>query len=139
MKFPTVCMLGIVVLVPFGLAFLLSPSMTGAFYGIGGWTEGTGLVARLFGVHLLYTGAANLAVMHSTDRALQRRFSGMFCALSAMSAVVCALTALRPGISPTLWSAVAIYVFFTAAWASIAFQEAVEIDDDGSEPPWDMR
>jgi hypothetical protein len=112
--------------------------MTGAFYGIGGWTEATGLVARLFGVHLLFTGAANLVVMQSTDRELQRRFGAANCVLSALGAIACGLTALRPGIGATLWAAVAIYVFFAAAWGSVDFNEAVPYEDDSDMPP-EMR
>ena len=138
MKFSTVCMLAIVVLVPFGLAFLLNPAMTGAFYGIGGWTEGTGVVARLFGLHLLFTGAASLAVMQSAEIALQRRFSIMFCVLSALGAIAYALTALRPGVGPTLWATVAIYVFFAAAWGSLGLK-LVDVDDDDPDLPPEMR
>jgi hypothetical protein len=121
MKFSTVCLLAIIALVPFGLAFLLSPEMTGQLYEMSGWTSATTLVGRLFGIQLLYAAAANLAVMHTDDLAVQRRFATLFCVLSVVATVVSALGAMEPGNSPRLWTTVALYGFFIFAWGWVAF------------------
>ena len=123
MNFSLVCLLAIIATVPFGVAFLLAPEVTGAQYGISGWNSGTLFVARLFGVALLYTGGAALAVRSTTNARLQKDISTRF-ALASIVATVASIQAVVTGAVNTMrWSTVAIYAFFTLAWASVAFRK----------------
>ncbi len=122
MTFALVCLLAIVVSVPFGLLFLLMPESMAAQYGISGWNAGTLVIARLFGVVLLFIAAAALAVRDTTDARIQKSFSTGFALVTAVAMVV-ALHAVTTGALNSLgWSTVAIYAFFTAAWGSVAFR-----------------
>ena len=77
MSFSLICLIGIIVAAPFGLAFTLAPEQTAAFYGITG-SPGAMFVARLFGIELLSIAGAFFAVRQSTDLGLQRRFALAF-------------------------------------------------------------
>jgi hypothetical protein len=116
-NFSLICLIGIIVTLPFGLAFAFIPEPASAPYGVAGWNPGTASVARLFGVELLYVSAALFAVRPTTDPMLQRRFAMGFCLVSAL-AVVLALQSVLSGATGQLsWSTVAIYGFFVVVWA----------------------
>lgn len=122
MTFSLVCLLAIVASVPFGLVFLLAPEWIAAQYGISGWNAGTLTVARLFGIALLFTGAAALAVRGTTDARIQKAMSTGFALVSAV-ATVASLQAVTSGaVNGMGWSTVAIYGAFTAAWATLAMK-----------------
>jgi len=124
MNFSLLCMLAYVVTGLFGLAFLLAPEVTGAFYGISGWNPGTTGIARYFGTGLLFTAAAAYAVRPSTDPSLQRRFAGLFSTASVIGALLSIQLVLAGATNALGWSTVAIYVFFAAAWFAVTRRTA---------------
>ena len=124
MNFPLVCLLGIFTTVPFGAAFLLTPEAVGAQYGLSGWNAGTLVVARLLGATLLYAAGALVAVRNTSDPRIQKNIATFFALSSAISAAI-SVQAVATGVVNAMgWSTVAIYVFFTVAWASLAFRKA---------------
>jgi hypothetical protein len=124
MNFSLVCLIGIFTTVPFGAAFLLTPEAVGAQYGLSGWNGGTLVVARLLGATLLYVAGALVAVRHTTDVRIQKNIATFFALSSAISAAV-SVQAVTSGVVNAIgWSTVAIYAFFTVAWASLAFRKA---------------
>ncbi|HTV00316.1 MAG TPA: hypothetical protein VMF13_07270 [Luteitalea sp.] len=124
MPFSLVCLLGTVTTVPFGLAFLLAPEATGALYGVSGWTAGTALIARLFGVALVHSAGAFVAARHTTDARLQRSMSTFFALAAAIAVIVSLQAVLASAVNALGYSTVGIYAFFTVAWASIALRKA---------------
>ena len=123
MNFSLVCLLAVIVTVPFGAAFLLAPESVGAQYGISGWNPSTLVVARLFGIALLYSGAAALAVRHTRDTRVQKGISTGF-AVASILATSASIHAVTSGaVNAMGWSTVAIYGVFTLAWASVAFRK----------------
>lgn len=124
MKFSLVCLLATVTSLPFGAAFLLAPEFTAAQYGISGWNPGTLVVARLFGIALLFTSAATLAVRDTTDAGIQRRVSTGFALASAVATAAAVHDVTTGAVNNMGWSTVAIYGAFTAAWVSVALRRA---------------
>ena len=120
MNFSVVCLIGILTALPFGAAFALAPEPTSAIYGITGWNSGTTGIARLFGTELLYVAAALFAVRGVTDREVQRQFAIGFGLASALATFILIQAISSGAVNAMSWSSVAIYAFFTAAWASVA-------------------
>lgn len=123
MNFSLVCLIGIITTVPFGAAFLLTPEAVGAQYGLSGWNAGTLVVARLFGATLLYAAGALVAVRHTTDVRIEKNIATFFALSSAISAAVSLQAVAAGAVNAVGWSTVAIYAFFTVAWASLAFRK----------------
>jgi hypothetical protein len=124
MNFSLVCLIGIFTTVPFGAAFLLTPEAVGAQYGLSGWNAGTLVVARLLGATLLYAAGALVAVRNTTDVRIQKNIATFFALASVISAAV-SVQAVTSGVVNAIgWSTVAIYAFFTVAWASLALRKA---------------
>ena len=124
MNFSLVCLIGIFTTVPFGAAFLLTPEAVGAQYGLSGWNAGTLFVARLLGATLLYAAGALVAVRNTTDIRIQKNIATFFALSSAISAAVSVQAVTSGVVNAVGWSTVAIYAFFTVAWASLAFRKA---------------
>lgn len=121
MSFRLVCTLGFIGAGIFGLGFLLIPELVFSYYGITGWNPGTTLIARLYGVGLLYAASASFAARESTDPRLQRAFGMTFAVVSALGAIASLLSVLSGGSNALMWSTVAIFgfyaiVFFLAGW-----------------------
>lgn len=125
MTFALVCLLAVLATVPFGLAFLLAPETIAAPYGISAWNAGTLAVARLFGVSLLNIACAALAVRSTTDGRVQKNVSTWFALASAVATITALHSVTTGGINTLGWSTVAIYGFFTLAWASVALRKNV--------------
>lgn len=124
MQFSVVCLIGIITALPFGAAFALAPEATSAMYGITGWNPGTAGIGRLFGVELLYVAAALFAVRGVTDAEVQRRLAIGFGLASALAAITLVQAIFAGAVNAMTWSSVAIYAFFTVAWASVAIRQA---------------
>ena len=122
MSFNVVCLIGLFVATPFGLAFLFAPEIASSIYGISGWNSGTTAIARLFGIELLYMSGAIYAVRQTPDSATQRRFSQIFALASTIACVVLIQAVLAGSANSFLWSSVAIYAFFALAWANLGFR-----------------
>lgn len=116
MDFRLVCVLGFVGAGIFGLGFLLLPELVSSYYGISGWNPGTILIARLYGVGLLYTASASFAVKGTTDAVVQRTLGFAFAAVSAIGAVLAFLSVSSGGSNALMWSTVAIFAFYTVVW-----------------------
>jgi hypothetical protein len=118
--FALVGLLAAVVTLPFALAFLLAPAAVSLQYGIADFNPGTLVVARLFGCMLLFAGGAGLAARHTTDVLLQSRMASWFAAGSLLATLVSVHAAVTGATTSLGWLTVALYGFFTAAWASVA-------------------
>lgn len=124
MNFNAICILGLVVSIPFGAAFILAPEAVAAMYGIDALTPGSAHIARLLGIELLFMSAAFLAIRGTADGQLQRRFATLFAAASALATAI-ALQAVTSGaVNAMGWTTVLIYGFFAAAWAWLALRRA---------------
>jgi hypothetical protein len=123
MTFSVVCLLAAIVTMLFGLGFLLAPEMSAAQYGISGWNAGTLLVARLFGIGLINIGVAALAVRDTTDARTRRSMSTWFALIAALALALSLQAVIGGAVNSLGWLSVAIYGFFTLAWASVAFGE----------------
>lgn len=123
MSFSLLCLLGAIATVPFGLAFLFAPEATAAQYAISGWTPGTLVVARLFGVTFLSLGGAIYAARHSKDLVLQKGVAVALCITSVIATVVAVMGVTAGAINAVGWSTVATYALFTLAWGSVALRK----------------
>ena len=120
MDFRMIGVIGIVVTAVFGLAFLVAPSAVASLYGITGWSAGQLLIARLFGIELLYVTGALYAVRNIEDRSIQRAFATGLGAASVLGAVATAQAVLAGATNALSWSTVLIYAFFALAWGRLA-------------------
>jgi hypothetical protein len=120
MDFRTIGLVGIVVTGVFGFAFLVAPSAVASLYGISGWSPGQLLIARLFGLELLYVTGALYAVRDIADRSVQRVFATALGAASVLGALVTAQAVLAGATNALSWSTVVIYAFFAGAWGRLA-------------------
>jgi hypothetical protein len=116
MNFPVICWIGACVGIAFGLAFLTAPQAAAALYGIGGWNDGTAVIARLFGAQLLYLSAVLLALKDDTDRDMQRRCAQWMSGASAVAMAVALHGVLSGATNAWGWTTAAIYAFFVGAW-----------------------
>src|SRR5262245_18028127 len=122
MSFGFVARIGIIVVAVFGLAFLFMPEPTASLYGLTGWNAGTTVIARLFGVSLLFLGAVDAAIRSITDVELQRRVAKYLAGANLLGVVISAHGAATGAGNAMLWTVVAIYLLFLLAWANIAFR-----------------
>lgn len=120
MTFRTVCLLGILSALPFGLAFALMPGAASGMYEITGWNPSTTVIGRLFGVELLYVSGALLAVRGTTDTVVQRRFAAAFCVASVVATAFLLHAVLSGAVGALVWSSVLLYAFFAVAWGMVA-------------------
>jgi len=120
MGFRMIAVIGIVVTAVFGLAFLVAPGAVASLYGIAGWSPGQLLIARLFGIELLYVTGALYAVRNLADRSTQRTFAMALGAPSVLGALATAQAVLAGATNALSWSTVLIYAFFAVAWGRLA-------------------
>ena len=120
MNFRFINTLAGIVSLPFGLGFLLIPEMIGGFYGLTGWNPGTVAVGRLYGVMFLFVALISFSVRDFSDHAVQTRLARAFFAYCVLAGGLCAFAAITGAMSPLIWSGVAIYVFFGAAWGRVS-------------------
>lgn len=120
MTFRTVCLLGILSALPFGLAFLLMPETASGIYEITGWNSSTTVIGRLFGVELLYVSGALLAVRGTTDAVVQRRLAAALCVASVVATALLVHAVVSGAVGVLAWSSALLYAFFAVAWGSVA-------------------
>ena len=123
MNFSVICLIGIITALPFGAAFVLTPEVTSAMYGISGWNPGTTGIGRLFGTELLYVAAALFAVREVTDPKIQRRFAIGFGLASALAVAILIQAIVAGAANAMTWLSVAIYAFFAVAWGSVVLRQ----------------
>ena len=126
MSFSLLCLLATIATVPFGLAFLFAPEATAAQYAVSGWTPGTLVVARLFGVTFVSLGGAVFAVRRSKDPVLQKGLAVVLGITSLIATVVAVQGVTVGAINAVGWSTVATYAFFTLAWGSVALRKTAK-------------
>ena len=116
MSFRLVCFLGLIGAGLFGFGFLLLPELLSSYYGIGGWNPGTTLVARFYGVGLLYTASAAFAVKDTSDLRIQRAFGIGFAVVSVIGVVLSLLSVTSGGSNGLMWSTVVIFAFYAVVF-----------------------
>lgn len=123
MGFATICVLGFVTTGLFGLAFLVAPEATLQIYNVTGLNPGTTSIARLFGVELLATAAALVAVKPISDQLSRRRIAVAFAITTAIGTIVTVHAAATGAGNALMWSSVAIYGVFTVLWVMFAARQ----------------
>jgi hypothetical protein len=119
MNFRLINTLAGIVGLPFGLGFLLMPEMAGEIYGVTGWNPGTVAVGRLYGVMFLFVTLISFSVREFSDHAVQTKLARAFFVYCLLAGGMCAFAAISGAMNPLIWSGVAIYVFFAAAWGRL--------------------
>jgi hypothetical protein len=119
MNFKLVTTLAGLVSLPFGLGFLLAPEMAGGIYGITQWSSGTVAVGRLYGAAFLFLALLSFVVRDFSDTQVQTRLGQAFFANCLLAGGLCAHAGITGAMNPLIWSGVAIYVFFAAAWGRL--------------------
>lgn len=120
MDFRTIATLASVLSIPFGLAFVLAPSATGALYGAAPSDPFTSLMGRYFGSEVLMYAAAVWALRELHDPAAQRRAAAGIAVATGLGLAVTLYGVVGGTLNAVGWSSVGLYGFFVLAWGRLA-------------------
>lgn len=124
MDYRTLCLVGTLVTLPFGLGFALVPQAVLALYGIAPVGETLALMGRYFGVTLIAYAAAMWGYREIRTEGVQQTAARLL-AVAQLCGLLLSLQAVVAGTVNALgWSTVLIYGFFTVAWARLALRRA---------------
>lgn len=124
MDYRTLCLVGTLVTLPFGIGFALAPAQLLALYGIGPASAALALTGRYFGVTLIAFAAAMWGFREIRSDDVQRTAARLLAAAELCGLLVSLQGVMAGTVNALGWSTVLIYGFFTVAWARLAMRRA---------------
>lgn len=124
MDYRTLCLVGTLVTLPFGLGFALVPQPMLALYGITSVGAALALMGRYFGVALIAYAAAMWGYREIRSDSVQQTAARLLAAAQLCGLLLSLQAVLAGTVNALGWSTVVIYGFFTVAWARLAMRRA---------------
>lgn len=124
MDYRTLCLVGTLVTLPFGLGFALAPQPMLALYGMTPVGVALALMGRYFGVTLIAFAAAMWGFREIRPDGVQQTAARLLAAAELCGLLVSLQAVLAGTVNALGWSTVVIYGFFTVAWARLAMRRA---------------
>ncbi len=115
MTFKLVCIVATVVVIGFGIAFVVAPGPTADMYGVA-LSPGGLLMARLYGAAFISFGVITFQARDAADSVARRAIALGFVVGNTIGAVI-ELLGITSGVQNALgWSSVALYLIFAAGF-----------------------
>ena len=121
MEFRSIALYVVISSAFFGVALVLAPSQTGAFYGMPMGDAWHVLLGRYFGATLLMYGAAVWGLRGLSDPVAEKNAASGLALATSVGLVVTLLAVTSGTMNALAWSTVALYAFFALAWARLAW------------------
>jgi uncharacterized membrane protein len=119
MNYRTLCVIGAVVTLLFGLGFVIAPAVVLSLYGIATVDAPLALLTRYFGSTLVIYAAAIWSFREVTAVQIQRGAARLLAASQTLGLLVSLQGVLAGTVNALGWSSVLIYGFFVVAWARL--------------------